>query len=190
MEEVVIGQSPETLILVEHPPTITRGLRSHSESKPNSELPVFDIERGGGATYHGPGQLVGYPIIHLTRRSLKIADYIRVLEVVLIGTLDQFGVKGWRERGFTGVWVESKKIASIGVAVRRWVTYHGFALNVNTDLNYFKAIHPCGLQPQVMTSMADILGQPVSMDQVKEALVKNFEKALLEPSRKGLFLGV
>lgn len=178
VDEVVQGQSPETLILVEHPHVITRGIKCRRKPKPSTDMSVFDIERGGEETYHGPGQLVGYPIIHLTRRGLKITDYIRTLEGILIETLFQFGIEGKRVKGFTGVWAGDKKIASIGVAVRRWVTYHGFALNVNTDLNYFKTINPCGLEPEVMTSMESILGHPVSMEEIKKALIQAFEKKL------------
>lgn len=184
VEDVVLGQSSETLILVEHPHVITRGLKYHSAPKPNTDVPVIDIERGGGPTYHGPGQLVGYPIIHLTGRGLKIADYIRTLEGLLIETLFQFGIKGERAKGFAGVWVGNKKIVSIGVAVRRWVTYHGFALNVNTDLNYFKTIHPCGLEPEVMTSMESILGYQVSMSEIKKTLMQIFERTLDSLSRE------
>lgn len=166
----------EALILVEHPHVITRGRGFKGNTMGTTLLAVYDVERGGDVTYHGPGQLVGYPILNLKEKRLKVLDYVRDLENLLIETLSGFGIRSQTQRGFTGVWAGSKKIASIGIAVSRWVTYHGFALNVKTDLSYFRQIYPCGLQPSVLTSMEKILSRPVDMEKVKESLKASFEK--------------
>jgi len=167
---------PDLLILVEHPHVITlgRGCRSRPAKL---DVPIYEVERGGEATYHGPGQLVGYPIVKLEgpRRDLHL--YLRDLEEVLIETLADFALPAGRVPQATGVWTKSappRKIASIGIAVRSWVTYHGFALNVSTDLSFFKLISPCGFDPSVITSMERELGGNVSMEAVKESLKVHF----------------
>lgn len=151
------------LLFVEHPPVITVGKKSDASSQILSagETPVFEVERGGGATYHGPGQLVGYPILKLPPGGRDLTGFLRTLEQVLIDALATYGIRGDRVEGLTGVWVDGRKIASIGIAVRRWVTYHGFALNVSTDLGRFSSLQPCGLDAQVMTSMAQELQGPI-----------------------------
>jgi len=164
---------PDTLLLVEHPHVITQGRRSKSTDILNPKVPVFEVERGGEVTYHGPGQLVGYPIIYLGRQR-GIKQYMRFLEEVLIQTLKHFDIQGVRKEGCTGVWVQDKKIASLGVAVKKWVTYHGFALNVNTDLSYFQMINPCGFDGSIMTSMQKLRGQLFPMHDVKEAVARQF----------------
>jgi lipoyl(octanoyl) transferase len=141
---------------------------------------VVEIERGGDVTYHGPGQLVAYPIFLLPEGRRDLHRFLRDLEEVVILTLKEFGISGERNEGWTGVWVKSQngdllKIASIGVAVKKWVTYHGLALNVNTDLNAFRQINPCGLQSQVMTSMAALLGKEVPVDVVKQIVTRQFQ---------------
>jgi lipoyl(octanoyl) transferase len=153
----------DTLLLVEHPPVFTlgRGAEEQNLLSPR-EVPVHRVSRGGEVTFHGPGQLVGYPLIDLTNHGRDVHLYLRGLEAVLIEVLATAGIAARREKGKTGVWVDDKKIASIGVGVRRWMTYHGFALNVTTDLSYFADIVPCGLVGVRMTSMAELL--PVTVD--------------------------
>lgn len=165
---------PDTLILVEHPHVITKGRRGKEEDILTADIPVYEIERGGEVTYHGPGQLVGYPIVNLIERKLGVKKHMRILEDVLIQTLEHFDICAERKEGSTGVWVKDRKIASLGVAVKRWVTYHGWALNVNTDLSYFQKIHPCGFDCSVMTSMQSLRGKLISMDEVKSEVIRIF----------------
>ena len=139
------GEIDDTLILVEHDHVITLGRKTTPENFKPQDIPVFKVERGGDATYHGPGQLVGYPIIRLATPNVQ--RFVHDLEEVLIQATRTFGVESGRVEGHPGAWVGDKKVASIGVAVTSWVTYHGFALNVNTDLSYFGLIRPCGLDP-------------------------------------------
>ncbi len=146
----------DTLLLLEHEPVYTIGRNPDQSSlRGGSHLPfpVFLINRGGQATYHGPGQLIGYPIIHLRDRCQDLHRYLRWLETLLITTLATFGILAQARTGLTGVWVENRKIASIGVGVRHWITMHGFALNVGGDLSPFRQITPCGIDNVVMTSM-------------------------------------
>ncbi|MSQ47549.1 MAG: lipoyl(octanoyl) transferase [Deltaproteobacteria bacterium] len=152
------GTGHDALLLVEHPPVFTlgRGAEEKNLLTPR-EVPVHRVSRGGEVTFHGPGQLVGYPLIDLANHGRDVHLYLRGLEAVLIDVLATCGIAARREVGKTGVWVNEKKIASIGVGVRRWVTYHGFALNVTTDLSYFADIVPCGLVGVRMTSMAELL---------------------------------
>jgi lipoate-protein ligase B len=162
-------EAPDTLMLVEHPHVITlgRGARRENLLSPG-DTPVFAIERGGDVTYHGPGQLVGYPILRLADDERDLHLYMRRLEEALIRTAAGAGVTAVRRAGSTGVWTEAgRKLASIGVAVKRWVTMHGFALNVCTDLTRFAAINPCGFDAAVMTSMQAALGRPVAVSDVK-----------------------
>ena len=173
----------DALILVEHDHVITLGRKTTPENFRPQDIPVFQVERGGDATYHGPGQLVGYPIIRLSTPNVQ--RFVRDLEEVLIQSTRAFGVDSARLEGHPGVWVGDRKLASIGVAVTNWVTMHGFALNVNTDLSHFKLIRPCGLDPNRMTSMERILGKAVSLQAVKEKVVANFADVFgvrLEPT--------
>jgi len=135
---------------------------------------VFRIDRGGDITYHGPGQVVGYPIIDLNRYGPDIHRYLRSLEEAIILTLGQFGIEGGREEGMTGVWVGGEKIAAIGVKVSKWITMHGFALNVNTDLGKFERIIPCGIFHKGVTSMQKILGREIPIDDVQDSLTESF----------------
>jgi lipoate-protein ligase B len=162
----------DALILVEHDHVITLGRKTTPENFKPQEIPVFQVERGGDATYHGPGQLVGYPIVLLP--SPNVHAFVRTLEDVLVGATRAFGVESERVDGHTGVWVEGRKLASIGVAVSNWVTFHGFALNVNTDLSYFRLIKPCGLDPERMTSMKKALGREVPFEDVKAEVISQF----------------
>jgi len=166
------GGAPDTLILVEHEHVVTLGRKTTPENFKPVGVPTFQVERGGDATYHGPGQLVGYPIIKMPVPDVK--NFMRSLEEVLIRTAKAFSIDAGRKEGHTGVWVGEKKLASIGVAVTNWVTYHGFALNVSTDLSYFHLIKPCGLDPETMTSMEKLTGKKPEMRLVKSEAVRSF----------------
>jgi lipoate-protein ligase B len=169
------GLLPDVLLLVEHPHVITMGKSAKPENILSKHFPIYEVERGGDVTYHGYGQLVGYPIMNLTPPDKDIRRFVRGLEATLIETLDHFGISAQRIEGRTGVWLgEQKKIASIGVAVRSWITFHGFALNVSTDLSCFSTINPCGYDSGVMTSMTEQLGRPVSVSEVKGPLANAF----------------
>jgi lipoate-protein ligase B len=164
-----------TLLIGEHPPVITCGRGTHAENLLTPDIPIVEIERGGDVTYHGPGQLVGYPILKLEGKNRDLHGYLRSLETLLIQTLAEFQIAGSTKPGLTGVWVDDKKIASIGVAVKKWVTYHGFALNVNTDLTQFSTINPCGLSADTMTSMTAILQTVLKVEEVINTLEKHFQ---------------
>lgn len=177
VERRIRGEIPDVLVLVEHPHVITLG-RKHPTQPPlrvPQDVPVYEVERGGEATYHGPGQLVGYPLLKLEGEERDLHRYLRELEALLIAVVGDFGIEAQRREGATGVWTRSgRKIASLGVAVRRWVTYHGFALNVSTDLSYFQLISPCGLPGSVMTSMERELRRSVALEAVKERICARF----------------
>jgi lipoyl(octanoyl) transferase len=167
---------PDTLLLVEHPHVITLGRAARKENLLAPEdIPVFAVERGGDVTYHGPGQLVGYPILRLAEHERDLKRYLRGLEEAIIRTAAELGVPAGRQEGATGVWSLAsppQKLASLGVAVKRgWVTYHGLALNVATDLTRFAAINPCGFEASVMTSICALLGRPIALGEVKPILV-------------------
>ena len=167
---------PDTLILVEHPHVFTVGKGVAGEIPAQVDgVQVFRIERGGQWTYHGPGQLVGYPILDLNERQRDINRFLRSIEETIILTIRKFGIMGGRGEQ-TGVWVREKKIASIGAAIRNWISFHGFALNVNTDLNYFHKISPCGFQGSTMTSMNAQLGRELNFGEVKDQLLDEFGK--------------
>lgn len=175
VERRASGEIPDTLLLLTHPHVYTIGrigndanLLVPSESLLREGIAVERVSRGGDITYHGPGQLVGYPIMLLARPDVH--RFIRCVEEALIDTLSGFGIKGGRIEGLTGVWVGEKKIASIGIGVRRWITYHGFSLNVDTDLSYFRRIHPCGLKGREATSVAEVTGRDLPMEEVREAV--------------------
>jgi lipoate-protein ligase B len=169
------GEGEDTLLLLEHLPVFTLGRGGDERHLLNPRrVPVYRVGRGGDVTFHGPGQLVGYPILDLTRHGRDVHAYLRALEAVLIVVLAEYGLHAQRKDGLTGVWVGEKKIASIGVGVRRWVTYHGFALNVDPDLSYFADIVPCGLAGVRMTSMAQLLEQPVALGEVKATVAQTF----------------
>jgi lipoate-protein ligase B len=174
------GPERAYLVLVEHsPPVITlgRGADAANVVAPPAVLEAEGVEihkasRGGDVTYHGPGQLVGYPILRLDLHGRDVHRYLRDLEEVLIRLLARFGVEAGRSEGQTGVWVGRRKVAAIGVAIRRWVTYHGFALNVCPDLGHFGLIVPCGIRGKGVTSLEKLLGRPVSVAEVKVPLVE------------------
>ncbi len=173
----------DTLLLLEHPPTFTIGRKGNKGHLLINERYLADrgidfeeISRGGDITFHGPGQLVGYPIIDLNTKGRDVHKYLRGLEEFMISVLEDFDIKAKRIEGLTGVWVDGHKIGSIGVGVKRWITYHGFALNVNTDLSYFDMIVPCGIPDVQMTSIAGWLGskEEVAMEDIEEVVVKSF----------------
>tara|TARA_B100000929_G_C15471343_1_gene407971 strand:+ start:471 stop:1124 length:654 start_codon:yes stop_codon:yes gene_type:complete len=168
---------PDTLILVEHDPVYTLGKNSNEDhllQSRDKHVPIYQIERGGDVTFHGPGQLVGYPILDLHHHRLSVSWYMRTLEEILIQTLGQFGIESQRREGLTGVWVREEKIAALGVRLSRWISMHGFALNVNTDLKFFDGIIPCGIFEHDVTSMSQILGKEVSLVEVEETLITVF----------------
>jgi len=175
------GEIPDTLILLEHDDVITLGRKTTPANFKPQSVPVFEVERGGDATYHGPGQLVGYPIVML--RDHDVRRHVTSIENALIGAAARWGIRGEMVDGHPGVWVQGRKLASIGVAVTGWVTYHGFALNVNTRMERFDLIRPCGLDPSMMTSMQKLLGKPVEMPRVKQAVVEEYSRALGDPFR-------
>ena len=176
------GQSPNTLLLLEHPHVYTRGRLSRDEHllTPNDALgvPVYETDRGGQITYHGPGQLVGYPIINLRKTGLGPLHYVRNLEQVIIDTLADFKIPAHTEPGLTGVWTAGGKIAAIGVKISRGIAFHGFALNVTTDLSWYRHIVPCGIADRPVTSMAAELSHPVQMLEVRERLAGRFGAAM------------
>jgi len=179
--ESCLNDGVETVILLEHEPVYTIGRLPDKSSLRNTErlpYPVFEINRGGQATYHGPGQLVGYPILDLRLRGRDLHHYLRDLERLLIDLLADFGIRGVSVAGKTGVWIEDRKIASIGVGVRKWVTMHGFALNVASDLRGFENITPCGISGVRMTSISSELEREISLETVREKLVPHLHRHL------------
>ncbi len=175
------GEISDTLILVEHPPVVTVGVEGDDGAAAASGLPVVSVERGGRATYHGPGQLVAYPVVDLTPRGRNVRGFVHEIEEVVVRTLAEFGVVGQHLPGRRGVWVGGeRKIASVGVAVEGWVTFHGVALNVDVDLAPFGRFHPCGFDAPVMTSLVRETGRPVSVADVKPILTRIFQQ--LDPA--------
>lgn len=161
------GQIPDTLVLVEHPPVITVGVQGSAGDVFPAGIPVYQVERGGRSTFHGPGQLVGYPIVDLTPRGRDVRRYVREVEELVVRALAVLGLTAARVEGQRGVWIDGRrKIASIGVAVEEWVAFHGFALNVGVDLAVFRSFRPCGLSGEVMTSVSKELGRPVSLEEL------------------------
>jgi lipoyl(octanoyl) transferase len=181
VERVRSGEAAEQLLLLEHPHVFTlgRGADSSNILADEQQLDIHSVEvhetgRGGDVTYHGPGQLVGYPIINLKPDRCDVHRYVRDIEEVLIRTIAEFGIKGTRIPGLTGVWVGNEKIAAIGVRIARWITSHGFALNVNTDLSYFKMIVPCGITDKGVTSLTRVLDKPLDLQQVASLAARAF----------------
>jgi lipoyl(octanoyl) transferase len=174
LRDAVIGGSPECLLLVQHPPVITLGRGADERHVLVRSVPVLRVNRGGDVTYHGPGQLVGYPILDLRRRQCDVDRYLRDLERMLIAVAARFAVAAERRPGYTGVWVGNDKLAAIGVGIRRWVTMHGFALNVADLRRAFAAIVPCGLAGTGVTSLEQASGTRPEHDAVEAALVAAF----------------
>lgn len=179
-EDVSHGSADETLLLLEHYPVYTIGRGGHDSNVLDRSIEAIRISRGGDVTYHGPGQLVGYPIIDLRRRGSDLRHYLRFLEEVLISTVADFGVSAFREPGKTGVWTDQGKLAAIGVGVRHWVTMHGFAMNVNNDLSAFDRINPCGIATCPIASLEKLCGGSISVGEVKTRIGERFELLLNE----------
>ena len=183
VEDRRAGRIGDTLLLLEHPPVLTLGARgdggrSHilasAESLATRSIEVHEAGRGGDVTYHGPGQIVGYPIIDLNPHRRDVHRYVRDLETVLIRTAGDYGISAHRVDGLTGVWVGDEKLAAIGVRIARWVTSHGFALNVNTYLDHFDLIVPCGIADRGVTSMARLLGRSLDTAEVANRIIEQF----------------
>lgn len=179
------GEIPDQLLLLEHPPVITLGVKTRSDRShivASTDLldaqgvEVFETGRGGDVTYHGPGQLVGYPIIDLKPDRCDVHQYVRDLEEVMIRMAAAFGVEAGRIPGLTGAWVGNDKLAAIGVRIARWVTSHGFAFNVNTSLAHFDLIVPCGITGKGVTSLAKLIGRPVPMAEVEQSAIDAFKQ--------------
>jgi len=175
------GDVPDTLLLLEHPHVITLGRSSNRANviaseveRANLSVELFETGRGGDVTYHGPGQLVGYSIVNLSPDRCDIRKYVRDLEEVLIRTASDFGVTAGRIAGLTGIWVGGAKLAAIGVRISRWVTMHGFALNVTTDLSYFQLIVPCGISDRTVTSLEKLLGKEIELERVAQSVASHF----------------
>jgi lipoyl(octanoyl) transferase len=177
VEQRKAGLIADQLLLLEHPAVVTLGVKTRNdlshvratrEALAAAGVGLFETGRGGDVTYHGPGQLVGYPIIDLNPNRRDVHRYVRDLEEVLIRVVGSFGIEAGRVEGLTGIWVGDAKLAAIGVRISRWVTSHGFALNVNTDLSQFDLIVPCGITDKGVTSMAQLLSRPVPMAEVED----------------------
>ena len=180
-KKVVSGKEPDTLIIVEHEPVYTLGKNAndnHLLQSASEEIQVFRIERGGDITFHGPGQIVVYPILDLNRYVKSVSWYMRILEKIIIDTLSDFNIKAELKDGLTGVWVGDEKIGAQGVRISRWVTMHGLALNVNTDLRYFDGIIPCGIFDYGVTSMEKLMGSKQDINKVKNTIIKYFNNIL------------
>lgn len=177
------GDIPDQLLLLQHPPVITLGVRTRNsranvvatpEALAAAGVEVVETGRGGDVTYHGPGQLVGYPVISLKPDRCDVHRYVRDLEEVMIRTAAAFGVEAGRVAGLTGVWAGNEKLGAIGVRIAKWVTSHGFAFNVTTDLEHFRLIVPCGIADRGVTSLEKLLGRPVLMRDVEDAAAAAF----------------
>ena len=181
VERLRTDEGPEQLLLLEHPHVFTlgrgadgRNILATGEQLQSHSIEVHETGRGGDVTYHGPGQLVGYPIINLKPDRCDVHRYVRDIEEALIKTLRDFGVEGGRISGLTGVWVGDEKIAAIGVRIARWITSHGFALNVTTDLKYFQMIVPCGITDKGVTSLSRLSGRQVGLKEVADRFARRF----------------
>jgi len=177
----VEGKIPDLLLLLEHPPTITIGRSGSldnvlisSKQMVQADIPLFFIDRGGDVTYHGLGQVVGYPILDLRKQGGNLHLYVRKLEEVMIRTLRDFSIEADLDERHPGVWVKAEEIGAIGLTVKKWVSMHGFALNVNTDLDHFAFIHPCGFSDRRATSMSKVIGRKILTAEVTDRLKSNF----------------
>jgi lipoyl(octanoyl) transferase len=184
--EIAEGQRENTLLLVEHPSVYTAGKRTQEHERPNDGTPVIDVDRGGKITWHGLGQLVGYPIVRLAKPT-ELVGFVREIETALISTCSELGLAATRVEGRSGVWVVDhmgeRKIAAIGIRVARGVTMHGFALNAEPDLTPFQAIIPCGIQDAAVTSLAVELGRSISLEEVLPIVEKYMYESLAKVSR-------
>jgi len=185
VEERRANRIPDLLLLLQHPPVITLGVRSEtaranvvatSERLAELGIEVHETGRGGDVTYHGPGQIVGYPILDLRPDRCDVHKYVRDLEEVMIRTCADYGIAAGRIAGLTGTWVGAEKIGAIGIRISRWITSHGFAFNVRTDLDHFKLIVPCGISDRGVTSLERLTGRTIELDAVEDALVRRFSE--------------
>jgi len=178
---VAAGENPNTLLLLEHPPVFTAGRRTSESDRPIDGTPVINVDRGGKITWHGPGQIVGYPIVKL-KNGNDVVGFVREIEIALINTCQEFGVNAERYCERTGVWIRDakgdRKLAAIGIRVAKGVTMHGFALNVNPDLSWFKKIVPCGIPDVEVTSLSVELGRNIAIVEILESLTRNITSAL------------
>ena len=178
---VAAGENPNTLLLLEHPPVFTAGRRTAASDRPIDGTPVINVDRGGKITWHGPGQIVGYPIVKL-KNGNDVVGFVREIEIALINTCQEFGVNAERYCERTGVWIRDakgdRKLAAIGIRVAKGVTMHGFALNVNPDLSWFKKIVPCGIPDVEVTSLSVELGRNIAVVEILESLTRNITSAL------------
>ena len=175
----ILNEIEDHIILVEHPPVYTLGKNAPEKHLLNlvKNVPVIQTDRGGNITFHGPGQLVGYPILDLNHYKRSITWYMRKLEQLIIDTLNDYGIIAGRKKSLTGVWVKDKKIAALGVRISKWVTMHGFSININPDLEYYKSIIPCGIEDYGITSMENIMGNEVpSMGEIKSKVINLFSR--------------
>jgi lipoyl(octanoyl) transferase len=188
VEQRKAGAISDQLLLLQHPPVITLGVKSRSDRShivaaadtlAAEGVEVFETGRGGDVTYHGPGQLVGYPIIDLKPDRCDVHRYVRDLEEVMIRVAASFGIEAGRIAGLTGAWVGDEKLAAIGVRIARWVTSHGFAFNVNTSLEHFDFIVPCGITGKGVTSLQRLLGRTVPMEEVEESAAESFRQVFV-----------
>ena len=176
------GEIDDLLILVEHDPVYTLGKNAdvnHLLQSRDRTIEVFNVERGGDITFHGPGQLVGYPIIDLANYKKSVSWYMHSLEQLTIEVLSEFEISAKRVKGLTGVWVGDKKIAAQGVRLTRWVTMHGFSINVNTDLSYYNGIIPCGIFDRGVTSMEELLGSTQRMEKIRTLVIDKFNQIFM-----------
>ena len=184
----IAGNIKDTLILVEHEPVYTLGKnanRHHLLQSRDKSVEVHNIERGGDVTFHGPGQLVGYPILDLRNYKKSVSWYMRTLEELTIRVLKEFDIKGSRIKGLTGVWVENKKIAAQGVRISRWVTMHGFSINVCPQLSYYDGIIPCGIFDYDVTSMEECLNKKLSVKKIKNSVSEIFLELFISRNKNG-----
>ncbi|MFP3189867.1 MAG: lipoyl(octanoyl) transferase LipB [Thermoproteota archaeon] len=170
----ISGNIPDTLMLLQHPHVFTIGRRGSLDHIYDKSIPYYFVERGGDVTYHGPGQLVGYLIFDLNRLKLDVKEFVKKIELSICHAIRKFGIECDAQHIFPGVWTKKRKIASIGIALKNFITFHGFALNVNTDLSYFAKIMPCGLDASVMTSMERELNKKVNLEEVKKHILGGF----------------
>ena len=184
----IAGNTQDTLILVEHEPVYTLGKNAnkhHLLQSRDKSVEVHKIERGGDVTFHGPGQLVGYPILDLRNYKKSVSWYMRTLEELTIRVLKEFDIKGSRIKGLTGVWVENKKIAAQGVRISRWVTMHGFSINVCPQLSYYDGIIPCGIFDYDVTSMEECLNKKLSVKKIKNSVSEIFLELFISRNKNG-----
>ena len=177
------GEIGDVLILVEHDPVYTLGKNAnpdHLLQSRDRSIDVFNIERGGDITFHGPGQLVGYPILDLSNYKKSVSWYMRSLEQLTIDVLDEFNITAKRVEGLTGVWVGDEKIAAQGVRLTKWITMHGFSININTDLSFYDGIIPCGIFNHGVTSMKEILKRTQKMEKVKSLVIDKFNQTFVK----------